>query len=121
MFGIGGTGQMGYTQNFLAAGLTQSLKPTCSKNIFLLGFRPLYFGILKKCNNKKGEKKNENGEEWLRVPRYLPFHLGGRRYRKKSNGRTNNIANLFFLSGRTASRWEYDSYDSLISDIAPLL
>ena len=33
---------------------------------------------------------------------------------------TNSIANIFFLSGRTACRWKYDSYDSLIRDLAPL-
>ena len=31
---------------------------------------------------------------------------------------TNSIANIFFLSGRTACRWKYDSYDSLIRDLA---
>ena len=33
---------------------------------------------------------------------------------------TNNIANMFCLSGRTACRWEYHSYDSLFRDLAPL-
>ena len=32
---------------------------------------------------------------------------------------TNNIANIFCLSGRTACRWEYHSYDSLFRDLAP--
>ena len=31
---------------------------------------------------------------------------------------TNNIANIFCLSGRTVCRWEY--YDSLIRDLAPI-
>ena len=33
---------------------------------------------------------------------------------------TNDIANIFLLSGRAVCRWEYDSYDSLIHDLAPL-
>ena len=33
---------------------------------------------------------------------------------------TNSIPNIFFLSGRAARRWKYDSYDSLIRDLAPL-
>ena len=63
----------------------------------------------------------KNGKKWLWFQRHLSFDCaGGDDIGRSLMVATDKVANIFLLSGRTACRWKYDSYDSLIRDIAPL-
>ena len=99
MFEIGGDGDSrGAARIFLMRARYKAQNPPTTKISFLLEFRSLYFG-----NVKKSKKMEKNGHERIQVPDPFPLTLVG-----DDIGRSLMVNNIFSCYQRTACCWKHD-------------